>query len=113
MNIRGIIPTTLILCVIGAAAQTPAAAAREWQAAHRSDILNEFTTLLSIPNVASDTANIQRNADTLVAMLKKRGVEARQLTAPGVPPIVFGEIKSPNAKHTIVFYAHYDGQPVT
>ncbi len=27
--------------------------------------------------------------------------------------MVFGELKTPGAKQTIVFYAHYDGQPVT
>ena len=32
--------------------------------------------------------------------------------APGANPVVYGEIKTPGAKHTIVFYAHYDGQPV-
>ena len=35
------------------------------------------------------------------------------LEAPGANPVVFGEIRTPGAKHTIVFYAHYDGQPVT
>ena len=95
-----------------AVAQAPAAA-REWVSGHKTEILQEFTTLLAIPNVASDTENIQRNADALVVMLKKRGVETQLLTAPGVPPIVYGEIKTPGAKHTIVFYAHYDGQPVT
>lgn len=96
-----------------AIAQTPAAAARQWREAHQDEILREFTTLLAIPNVASDTANIQRNAQVLVAMLKKRGVETQLFTSPDVPPVVFGEIKTPGAKHTIVFYAHYDGQPVT
>ncbi len=33
--------------------------------------------------------------------------------SPGANPVVYGEIKTPGAKHTIVFYAHYDGQPVT
>jgi acetylornithine deacetylase/succinyl-diaminopimelate desuccinylase-like protein len=39
------------------------------------------------------------------------------LTAPGlpatVPPLVWGEFRTPGATRTIVFYAHYDGQPVT
>ena len=29
-----------------------------------------------------------------------------------VPPVVYGELKVPGASRTIVFYAHYDGQPV-
>jgi acetylornithine deacetylase/succinyl-diaminopimelate desuccinylase-like protein len=113
MRIRTLFLVTIVGAALAATAQTPAAAARQWHTAHRQEILQEFQALLAIPNVASDTPNIQRNADALVAMLKKRGVETQLLTTPGVPPIVFGEIRTPNAKHTIVFYAHYDGQPVT
>jgi acetylornithine deacetylase/succinyl-diaminopimelate desuccinylase-like protein len=113
MNSRVIIVTAILVCNLTAAAQAPAAAVRQWVSTHQAEVLQEFTTLLAIPNVASDSSNIQRNADVLVAALKKRGVEAQQFTMPGVPPVVFGEIKTPNAKHTIVFYAHYDGQPVT
>jgi acetylornithine deacetylase/succinyl-diaminopimelate desuccinylase-like protein len=93
-------------------AQTPADAARQWRVAHEQQILQEFTNLLSIPNVASDTVNIRRNADTLVEMLQRRHVAAKLLLAPGANPVVYGEIKTPGAKHTIVLYAHYDGQPV-
>jgi acetylornithine deacetylase/succinyl-diaminopimelate desuccinylase-like protein len=103
----------VIFAAVNAFAQTPPEAAHQWRDAHQREILDEFTGLLSIPNVASDTPNIQRNADALTAMLKKRGVETKLLTIPGAPPVVFREIKTPNAKHTIVFYAHYDGQPVT
>jgi acetylornithine deacetylase/succinyl-diaminopimelate desuccinylase-like protein len=101
----------LSFATIGAA-QTPKEAADQWRAAHEQQILREFTALLSIPNVASDRTNIQRNADVLTALLEKRHVAAKQLTASGANPVVYGEIKTPGAKHTIVFYAHYDGQPV-
>jgi acetylornithine deacetylase/succinyl-diaminopimelate desuccinylase-like protein len=94
-------------------AQTPKDAAHQWRVAHEQQILQEFTALLSIPNVASDRGNIQRNADALVEMLKHRRVPARLLVAGGANPVVYGEITTPGAKHTLVFYAHYDGQPVT
>jgi acetylornithine deacetylase/succinyl-diaminopimelate desuccinylase-like protein len=95
-------------------AQTsPKAAADQYRASHEQQILQEFTSLLTIPNVASDKANIKRNADTLVRALQQRHVEARLLEIPGANSVVYGEIRTPGAKHTIVFYAHYDGQPVT
>ena len=94
-------------------AQTPKDAADAWRTAHEAQILQEFTGLLSIPNVANDAENIQRNADTLVRLLERRNVKARLLLAPGANPVVYGEVKTAGAKHTIVFYAHYDGQPVT
>jgi len=81
-------------------------------AAQQRDILREFAALLSIPNVASDTANIERNASAIRAMLERRGVKVRILTVEGAPPIVVGDVTAPGAKRTIAFYAHYDGQPV-
>src|SRR5208283_462295 len=60
-----------------------------------------------------DRSNIQRNAEVLAASLARRHVDAKLLLAPGANPVVYGEIKTPGANHTIVFYAHYDGQPVT
>ncbi len=100
---------TLTTALLG---QTPKQAADQWRAAHGQQILQEFTTLLAIPNVASDKANIQRNADALVAVLQRRQVHTKLLTAAGSNPVVYGEVKTPGAQHTIVFYAHYDGQPV-
>lgn len=75
-------------------------------------VLRELTDLLAIPNVADDTANIARNAETLEAMMKKRGIATRLLTLDGVPPIVVGDLKAADSARTIAFYAHYDGQPV-
>jgi len=104
----------LFLVIVGFVhAQTAPQIAHDWTAAHRQQILDRFTTLLSIPNVASDTPNIRRNADALLEMLKQRGASARLLSVPGAPPVVYGEFRAPGAQHTIVLYAHYDGQPVT
>ena len=76
-------------------------------------LLNEFTALLSIPNVASDTENIRKNAALIMEMMKQRGLNPRLLEAstPNVPPAVYGEWKTPGAQRTILVYAHYDGQP--
>ena len=102
-----------LFLVASATSQTAPQAARIWIEGHRQQILDQFTGLLSIPNVASDSANIHRNADALLAMLKQRGVGAQLLSVPDAPPVVYGELHMPQAQHTIVFYAHYDGQPVT
>jgi acetylornithine deacetylase/succinyl-diaminopimelate desuccinylase-like protein len=102
----------------GLAAQTftpsnPAALeARRWREQHEHAIVDEFVGLLSIPDIASDRPNIQRNADMIAAMMQKRGIAARLVSVPGGNPVVFGEIRTPGATRTIVFYAHYDGQPL-
>ena len=88
------------------------AAVREWRVRNEPAVLRELSAFLSIPNLASDSVSIRRNADTLVAMLTRRGIAARRLEAPGSPPAVYGELRTPGATRTIVMYAHYDGQPV-
>ena len=52
--------------------------------------------------------------DFIQQMLSKRGVKSQLLDSKteGTPAAVYGEVIVPNAKQTIVFYAHYDGQPV-
>ncbi len=85
---------------------------REWREAREPQITKEFADFLAIPNVASDSASLRRNAREIVSMLTRRGVEARLLSNGEFPPVVYGELKSPGATRTIVLYAHYDGQPV-
>src|SRR5690348_7386831 len=63
----------LFLLINGATAQTASQAAVSWSEEHRQQILDRFTSLLSIPNVAADVPNIRRNAETLLGMLKERG----------------------------------------
>src|SRR6202158_1487905 len=75
-------------------------------------IIRELSEFLSIPNIASDTANIQKNAGHLVEMLEARGIETHLLPITGRGPVVFGKLMAPEAKRTVIFYAHYDGQPV-
>jgi acetylornithine deacetylase/succinyl-diaminopimelate desuccinylase-like protein len=102
-----------LLIVVGVHAQNPASqAARLWRQQHESAIMDEFVALLAIPNIAADRANIQRNAEMIAAMMQRRGVAAKLVSVPGGNPVVFGEIKTPGATRTIVFYAHYDGQPL-
>jgi acetylornithine deacetylase/succinyl-diaminopimelate desuccinylase-like protein len=86
-------------------------AARAHREANGSRILSDFAELLALPNVASDSANIRRNADYIIGRLRAVGVSAEMLTLPGAPPVVYGELLVPGAARTIGLYAHYDGQP--
>jgi acetylornithine deacetylase/succinyl-diaminopimelate desuccinylase-like protein len=85
---------------------------RAYTEGHQVEILRELAALVAIPNLASDAARIRENAAAIVAMLERRGVAARLLDVEGAPPAVYGELKATGASRTIVFYAHYDGQPV-
>ena len=95
--------------------QTPAQVAqavREYRMDNEDRIIRELSEFLSIPNVASDTPNIQKNAARLVEMLEARGIETHLLPIAGRGPVVFGKLNSPEARRSVIFYAHYDGQPV-
>lgn len=86
---------------------------REYRRANEHRILREFIELLSIPNVAADRENIRRNAAHISGMMKQRGLNPRLLETKdaSAPPVVYGEWKTPGATRTLIFYAHYDGQP--
>ena len=103
---------SLVPLVALAQTNTAAQSARGWRQQHERAIVGEFIDLLSIPNVSRDRENIQRNAGFILRMLQARGVASKLVTVPGANPIVFGEIRTPGASRTIVFYAHYDGQPL-
>ena len=83
-----------------------------WRVAHEKEIVRQLAEFVAIPNLANDAPNITRNADAIRKMIEARGVATQILTLDGAPPIVVGDLKAPNAKRTIAFYAHYDGQPV-
>ena len=91
-------------------AQSPV---RDYRRAHERQILDEFTRLLAIPNVAADRQNIRRNAGFILEMMQRRGLNPRLLETASKesPPAVYGEWRTPGATHSIVLYAHYDGQP--
>jgi acetylornithine deacetylase/succinyl-diaminopimelate desuccinylase-like protein len=108
------IPVLVWCCLTAASGQTNPAggAARQWRMRHEREIIDEFTTFLSLPNVTSDRDGIARNAAALGEMMRARGISPHVLSVPASNPVVFGEIRTPGAATTIVFYAHYDGQPV-
>jgi acetylornithine deacetylase/succinyl-diaminopimelate desuccinylase-like protein len=97
----------------GRAQANPAAdVARDWRQRHEQQIVEEYLELLAIPNVSRDLASVRRNAEHLLGMMRKRGLNPRLLESAGSSPLVYGELAAPGASATYVFYAHYDGQPV-
>ena len=103
----------LTLLPISVYAQTTQEKVRDYRRAGEAQILKEYLALLAIPNVASDTENIRKNAQFIAEMMKQRGLEPRLLEGPtaDTPPAVYAEFKVPNAQRTLLLYAHYDGQP--
>lgn len=95
------------------AAAAPDPAIHAWRQAHEKQILADYFDFLALPNVATNLGDVKANAAVIDAKLKARGFATRLLSdGPDAPPVVYGEFKVPGAKRTVVFYAHYDGQPV-
>ncbi|HKQ13138.1 MAG TPA: M20/M25/M40 family metallo-hydrolase [Steroidobacteraceae bacterium] len=108
--------TWLILAFAGHAVAGPSPvevrdSVRTYRQQHEPAIVSEFARLLSIPNLASDSANIRKNAQLIAGALRDRKVETRLLELEGAPPVVFGKLDVPGATRTVTLYAHYDGQP--
>jgi acetylornithine deacetylase/succinyl-diaminopimelate desuccinylase-like protein len=86
---------------------------RAYREAHEKEILEEFSQLLAMPNVATNVADIEANAAFITRELTRRGFASRLLAAaPGTPPAIYGELPAGVARRTLIFYAHFDGQPV-
>ena len=96
-------------------AQTDLQKIHSYKLKNESSIYNDFISLLKIPNVATDSINIRLNAEHLVQLMNAKGISNVQLLEgnnKNVPPAVYGEVNVPQATKTVIFYAHYDGQPV-
>jgi hypothetical protein len=67
----------LAIVAISALVANSQSSVRDYRRAHERQILDEFTRLLAIPNVASDRTNIRRNAEFILEMMQRRGLSPR------------------------------------
>jgi len=73
----------------------------------------EFLDFLAIDNVAAVPQDIRRNAAYLEQSFRRRGFEVRLLDNPAGRPAVFARLPgAPAGTPTLLFYIHFDGQPV-
>ena len=76
--------------------------------------LDRLKDLLRIPSISTDPAykaDCDRAADWLVADLKSMGIDAEKRVTPGQPMVV-GHVDGPEGAPHVMFYGHYDVQPV-
>jgi acetylornithine deacetylase/succinyl-diaminopimelate desuccinylase-like protein len=106
---RHIVALVIFLCASPAAAQQPDV--ERYVREHQPAIIRELMELLAIPNVRSDLPNIKRNAELLRHMLDRRGMNGEVWETPSTP-LVYGERLVPGSARTVLFYIHFDGQPV-
>lgn len=105
------------LSIFGAAESAAAPAGdwvSAWRSTHEAQVIRTLADYSAVQSIAENPAALRTMATTLRDALAQRGFATRLLEAgAGAPPVVFAEFKTPGARRTVVFYAHYDGQPVT
>ena len=81
---------------------------------HRNELLNDLQTLIKQPSISAKNEGIEECSILVSKMLKKAGVSSEILRLnKNAAPLVFGEVKSTsNPSKTLLFYNHYDVQPV-
>ena len=81
---------------------------------HRNELLNDLQTLIKQPSISAKNEGIEECAILVSKMLKKAGISSEILRLnKNAAPLVFGEVKSKsNPSKTLLFYNHYDVQPV-
>jgi acetylornithine deacetylase/succinyl-diaminopimelate desuccinylase-like protein len=114
-RLKSLMPATAAILAIAG----PACAAdlneqiRGYRSTHEGQIVGQLDELARLRSVAADPAGLAAAGSRLQELLAQRGFQSRLLPSDGGPPLVFGYLRSPGARRTVVFYAHYDGQPVT
>jgi acetylornithine deacetylase/succinyl-diaminopimelate desuccinylase-like protein len=77
---------------------------------NRDRFLGELFALLRQPSISAQNLGVAECATLLKSQLEAIGVAAQIFPTTG-HPVVFGEVKAPGAKRTILIYGHYDVQP--
>ena len=79
-----------------------------------NELISELQILIRQPSVSAKNEGIEECAKLVSKILKKSGIHSEVLRIKkGVAPLVFGEVKSKkNPNKTLLFYNHYDVQPV-
>jgi acetylornithine deacetylase/succinyl-diaminopimelate desuccinylase-like protein len=73
----------------------------------------EYLDLLSLPNVAAEPSDIERNVAFLEQSFQKRNFKTHRLDSPAGRPMLLAELNGAKGSvPTILFYAHFDGQPI-
>ena len=79
-----------------------------------NELISELQILIRQPSISAKNEGIEECAKLVAKTLKKSGISSEILRLKkGVAPLIFGEVKSKqNPNKTLLFYNHYDVQPV-
>ena len=78
------------------------------------NLVSDLQTLIRQPSISAKNEGLEKCAQLVKKTLQKAGIRSQILRlGKNIPPLVYGELRSKkNPKKTLLFYNHYDVQPV-
>ncbi len=114
MRLANIVSTICIFLLFtgySAAQKIDSKVVDRWVNDQMYEAITEHRDLVSIPCDAFYPEDMDKNIEWLHTAFKKRGFEVKSLSTPTIP-IVLAEKKIDPKLPTVLFYIHFDGQPV-
>jgi acetylornithine deacetylase/succinyl-diaminopimelate desuccinylase-like protein len=74
--------------------------------------VEQLQALCRQPSVSAQNLGLAETAELVSKFLKETGFTVEQFSPSKGPPVVFAELSSKTGRKTLVFYNHYDVQPV-
>ena len=78
---------------------------------HAERALTLLERLCRQPSVSAEGRGLEEMAELVATVMREYGISAEILPTDGGPPLVYGEIVG-RSPHTLLYYNHYDVQPV-
>src|SRR2546428_11957981 len=75
-------------------------------------VVEQLQALCRQRSVSGQNQGLIETAELVSKLLKETGFTVEQFSPSKGPPIVFAELSSKTGRRTLVFYNHYDVQPV-
>jgi acetylornithine deacetylase/succinyl-diaminopimelate desuccinylase-like protein len=75
-------------------------------------LVEQLQALCRQPSVSAQNLGLAETAELVSKFLKETGFTVEQFSPSKGPPVVFAELSSKTGRKTLVFYNHYDVQPV-
>ncbi len=75
-------------------------------------LISDLQSLIRQPSVSAKNEGLEECARLVSKIMKNSGIRSEILSlGNGIPPVVYGEVKSKRNSKTLLFYNHYDVQP--
>src|SRR5512138_2528924 len=75
--------------------------------------VDELCLLIRQPSISARWEGVEECSRLILTAMEKIGIQARVLPMGGKrnPPLIYGEVRNPVARRTLLIYGHYDVQP--